>query len=187
MTSRKRGAWQPGIQTGESKVTVPVGSATSMIPEKASRIDHTKSWVVAVLSVDGTNWGDWMRGSQKALDLRFCDKAQGPRPKGLTEAGSGEGARGLRRVIWGSRGSSRGHDGRCLNLGLWHGVDERGRLIEPNQGRGASRGADKGGVAITKPNERRAAQGAGPMRGWELLALKGVERSQNPWGGGRRQ
>lgn len=45
-------------QTGESKVTVPEGSATSYIPERVSRMEFTKSCGAIVLSTDGENCSD---------------------------------------------------------------------------------------------------------------------------------
>ena len=55
LVSFRRGAFQPETQMGESIVTVPVGSATSKIPESASRIERINSWVAAVLSAEGGN------------------------------------------------------------------------------------------------------------------------------------
>ena len=40
---------------GEVRVTVPVGSATSKIPESASRMEQINNWVAAILSAEGGN------------------------------------------------------------------------------------------------------------------------------------
>ena len=40
---------------GEFIVTVPVGSATSKIPDRASRVERINNWIAAVLSVEGGN------------------------------------------------------------------------------------------------------------------------------------
>ena len=56
LVSLRRGAFHPDTQTGESIVTVPVGSATSKIPESASRLERISSWVAAVRSAEGGNW-----------------------------------------------------------------------------------------------------------------------------------
>ena len=53
LVSLKSGACQPGTQTGEFMVTVPVGSATSKIPDRASRPERMNNWVAAVLSWRG--------------------------------------------------------------------------------------------------------------------------------------
>ena len=45
----RRGAYNPRTQVGISKVTVPEGSATSNMPERASRMEFIKSCVAAVL------------------------------------------------------------------------------------------------------------------------------------------
>lgn len=50
-----KGTYQPETQAGESKVTVPAGSATSEMWEEASRMDRTKGWVAAVLPVEWAN------------------------------------------------------------------------------------------------------------------------------------
>lgn len=49
------GAYRPGTQADESNVTVLHGSATSNIPERASRKEFTKSCVAAVLFTEGAN------------------------------------------------------------------------------------------------------------------------------------
>ena len=55
LVSLRSGACQPGTQTGEFMVTVPVGSVTSKIPDRASRVERIDNWVAAVLSVEGGN------------------------------------------------------------------------------------------------------------------------------------
>ena len=42
-----------GDPNGKFMVTVPVGSASSKIPDRASRIERINNWVAAVLSVEG--------------------------------------------------------------------------------------------------------------------------------------
>lgn len=49
-----------------------------------------------------------------------------------------------------------------------HGGDGRGRLFEPNQGLGASRGVHEGSVATTKPSEGRSAK-RGTHKGLEAV------------------
>ena len=49
------GACQPGTQTREFMVTVPVRSATSKIPGKASRIERINNWDAAVPSMEEGN------------------------------------------------------------------------------------------------------------------------------------
>lgn len=51
-----------------------------------------------------------------------------------------------------------GHDTSYLILGPRHGGDERGCLIDPNEGRSARRGAHEGEVATTKLTEGRGAR-----------------------------
>ena len=53
LVSLKSGACQPGTQTGEFMVTVPVGLATSRIPDRVSRPERINTWVAAVLSWRG--------------------------------------------------------------------------------------------------------------------------------------
>ena len=50
LVNLRSGVCHPGTQTGEVGVTAPVGSATSKLPESASRIERINSWVAAVLS-----------------------------------------------------------------------------------------------------------------------------------------
>ena len=49
--SLRNGACQPETQVGDLIVTEPDGLATSKMPERASRMECTKSCVAAVLSV----------------------------------------------------------------------------------------------------------------------------------------
>ena len=49
--SLRSGTCQPETHVGDLVVTEPDGSAMSKIPDKASRIDWTRSCVAAVLSV----------------------------------------------------------------------------------------------------------------------------------------
>ena len=56
LVSFRRGACHPWTQTGEVRVTVPEGSATSKIPESASRMERISNWVAAVRSAEGGNW-----------------------------------------------------------------------------------------------------------------------------------
>ena len=49
--SLRSGAYQPETQVGDLIATEPDGSATSKMPERASRMECTKSCVAAVLSV----------------------------------------------------------------------------------------------------------------------------------------
>ena len=53
LVSLRSGACHPETQTEASIVTVPVGSATSKIPERASRMEQINNWVAVVLSVEG--------------------------------------------------------------------------------------------------------------------------------------
>ena len=53
LVSLRSGACHPETQTEASIVTVPVGPATSKIPERASRMERINTWVAAVLSVEG--------------------------------------------------------------------------------------------------------------------------------------
>ena len=53
LVSLRSGAYQPETQTREFVVTVPVGSATSKIPDRASRIERINNWVAVVLSWRG--------------------------------------------------------------------------------------------------------------------------------------
>ena len=53
LVSLRSGACQPGTQTGEFMVTIPVGFATSKISYRVSRIERINNWVAAVLSVEG--------------------------------------------------------------------------------------------------------------------------------------
>ena len=58
VVSLRSGACQPGTQTGEFMVTVLVGSATSKIQDRVSRIKRINIWVAVVLSVEGGNCSD---------------------------------------------------------------------------------------------------------------------------------
>ena len=51
LVSLRSGACQPETQVGDLVVTEPDGSATSKMPERASRMECTKSCVATVLSV----------------------------------------------------------------------------------------------------------------------------------------
>ena len=62
---------QSETQDDESNVTVPVGSETSKIPERASHIDRIKSRVTAVLSVEGANCSDSLRGTRYISSVRY--------------------------------------------------------------------------------------------------------------------
>ena len=53
--SLRGGACQPGTQMENLIVTESNGSATSKMPDRASRIECTRSYVAAVLSVSGNN------------------------------------------------------------------------------------------------------------------------------------
>ena len=50
--SFRSGACQPGTQMGDIMVTEPDGSATLKMPDRASRIECTRSCVAAVLPVE---------------------------------------------------------------------------------------------------------------------------------------
>ena len=49
--SLRSGACHPGTHVGDVMVTKPDVSATSKIPDRASRVEFTRSYVAAVLSV----------------------------------------------------------------------------------------------------------------------------------------
>ena len=51
LVSLRSGACQPETQFGDLTVTEPDGSATSKMPERAPRMEYTKSCVSAGLSV----------------------------------------------------------------------------------------------------------------------------------------
>ena len=72
LVSLRSGACQPGTQTGEFIVTVPVGSATSKIPDRASRIERINNWVAAVLSVEGGSCSGWTRGTRRISRVRYA-------------------------------------------------------------------------------------------------------------------
>ena len=85
----RRGAYNPRTQVGISKVTVPEGSATSNMPERASRMEFTKSCVAAVLSTEGANCSDWMRGTRRMSSVWYsvCIRAtKYARNQGVAEA-----------------------------------------------------------------------------------------------------
>ena len=67
----RSGACQPETQVGDLIVTHPDGSATSKMPERASRMECTKSCVAAVLSVWGENCRGWIRGMRRGLSVRY--------------------------------------------------------------------------------------------------------------------
>lgn len=54
----KNGAYHPGTQAGKYKVTILERTATTKVPERASRMEFAKSCVVAVLSVEGADDSD---------------------------------------------------------------------------------------------------------------------------------
>ena len=53
-------------------VTVPVGSATSKIPDRASRIERVYNWVAAVLSVEGGDCSGLTRETQRISRVRYA-------------------------------------------------------------------------------------------------------------------
>ena len=73
---------------GEVRVTVPVGSATSKIPESASRMERINNWVAAVLSAEGGNCKGRTHGTRR-ICVRYaaCKLAakSARRPKELDE------------------------------------------------------------------------------------------------------
>ena len=54
-----------------SKAAVPEGSATSNVPEMASCMQFTKSRVSAIVSTEGENCSDWMRGTRCMSSVRY--------------------------------------------------------------------------------------------------------------------
>ena len=71
LVSLRNGACQPETQVGDLIVTEPDGSATSKMPERASRMECTKSCVTAVLSVWGENCRGWIRGTRRVSSVRY--------------------------------------------------------------------------------------------------------------------
>ena len=61
----------PGTRAGESKVTVPEGSATSYIPKNASSMEFTKICVAGVLSMEGVICSDFMRGTRRSSIMGY--------------------------------------------------------------------------------------------------------------------
>ena len=70
LTSLRRGACHPGTQTGECIVTVPVGSVTSKILERASRMERIKRWVAALRSAEGGNCSGRTRRTRRISRVR---------------------------------------------------------------------------------------------------------------------
>lgn len=70
LTSFKPKACQSGTPAGEAEVAIPVRFAASKLPESATRINRSKGWVAAVLSVDGANYIGWIRGTWRVSGVR---------------------------------------------------------------------------------------------------------------------
>ena len=98
--SLRSGACQPETQVGDLIVTEPDGSATSKMSERASRMECTKSCVVAVLSVRGENYKGWIRGTRRVSSVRYSTSilAVNARSKAVGEAVFGEGGDPSSRV-----------------------------------------------------------------------------------------
>ena len=90
--SLRGGACQSETQVGDLIATEPDGSPTSNMPERASRMECTKSCVAAVLSVRGKNCKGWIRGTRRVPSVRYsaCILAVNSRSKAVGEAVFGE-------------------------------------------------------------------------------------------------
>ena len=81
------GVCQPETQVGDFIVTEPDGSAMSEMPERASRMECTRSCVAAVLSVWEENCKGWTRGTRRVSSVRYssCILAVNARSKAVGE------------------------------------------------------------------------------------------------------
>ena len=68
--SLRSGACQPETHVGDLIVTEPDGSSTSKIPDKASRIERTRSCVAAFLSVWAENCNGCSLGTRRVSKVR---------------------------------------------------------------------------------------------------------------------
>ena len=145
-------------------VTEPDGSATSNIPDKASRTDWTMSCVVAVLSVGSENCNSCTLGTRRVLSVRYSAC--------VFETKSW----GNRCCAWelgevGDRSSCKW----CIGLFIGHALDKTGPGVgaAKREGtvnvrggvRGASRGAgvNKSMFVIRSPEGVAAIHGKRPM------------------------